>query len=129
MAVRELFELSGQVALVTGGSRGLGLQIARALGEMGAIVALCARLPAELTQAAANLQAQGVDAFTVTSDLAKPAQVPTLVEAVLERFGRIDILVNNAGTSWGAPAEEMPLEAWDKVMRLNVAASFSPAKS
>ena len=124
MTVRELFELKGQVALVTGGSRGLGLQIASALGEMGAKIAVSARSAEELAHAAAHLAAQGIDASTVVNDLAKPEQVPALVDAVVERFGSIDILVNNAGTSWGAPAEEMPLAAWDKVMRLNASAVF-----
>lgn len=124
MAVREMFELGGQVALVTGGSRGLGLQIASALGEMGAKIALCARKPDELAQAAAQLSKQGVEVFSVVADLAKPEEVPVLVEAVMDRFGCIDILVNNAGTSWGSPAESMPLEAWDKVMRLNTSVVF-----
>src|SRR5271155_5196209 len=104
MAVRELFDLKGQVAVVTGGSRGLGLQIASALGEMGAKIAVSARSAEELAHAAAHLAAQGIDALTVVNDLAKPEQVPALVDAVVERFGSIDILVNNAGTSWGAPA-------------------------
>jgi NAD(P)-dependent dehydrogenase (short-subunit alcohol dehydrogenase family) len=124
MAVRELFELGGKVALVTGGSRGLGLQIALGLGEMGAKIAICARLSEELAHAAKLLAERGVDTFTVVCDLSKPEQVPGLVDAVIERYGCIDILVNNAGTSWGAPAEKMPLEAWDKVMRLNVGAVF-----
>jgi NAD(P)-dependent dehydrogenase (short-subunit alcohol dehydrogenase family) len=124
MAVRELFELAGQVALVTGGSRGLGLQIASALGEMGAQIALCARKPDELAQAAETLAHQRIDAFTVAVDLSKPEQVPILLDAVVKRFGRIDILVNNAGTSWGAPAEDLPLEAWNKVMRLNADVVF-----
>ncbi len=124
MAVRELFELRGQVALVTGGSRGLGLQIASALGEMGAKIALCARRPEELARAAATLGSMGIDALAVVCDLAKPEQVPTLVEAVMERYGTVDVLVNNAGTTWGGPAEEQPLEAWDKVLRLNVGSVF-----
>jgi NAD(P)-dependent dehydrogenase (short-subunit alcohol dehydrogenase family) len=124
MAVRELFELKGQVAVVTGGSRGLGLQIAAALGEMGAKIAISARSAAELKDAAAQLANQGIDAFTVVNDLSKPEQVPALVEAVVERHGSIDVLVNNAGTSWGAPAEELPLDAWNKVMRLNTGAVF-----
>jgi NAD(P)-dependent dehydrogenase (short-subunit alcohol dehydrogenase family) len=124
MAVRELFELGGKVALVTGGSRGLGLQIASALGEMGAKIAICARVPEELASAAAQLASRGIEAFTVVSDLSKAERVPALVDAVVERFGGIDILVNNAGTTWGAPAEELPLEAWDKVMRLNVGSVF-----
>ncbi|HEX4151954.1 MAG TPA: SDR family oxidoreductase [Steroidobacteraceae bacterium] len=124
MAVRELFELDGQVALITGGSRGLGLQIASGLGEMGAKIAVCARKPEELARASSELEALGIEVSTVACDLSKPQDIPRLVDAVLNRFGRIDILVNNAGASWGAPAEDMPLEAWEKVMRLNVGAAF-----
>jgi NAD(P)-dependent dehydrogenase (short-subunit alcohol dehydrogenase family) len=124
MRVRELFELGGQVALVTGSSRGLGPQIATALGEMGAKVALCARSREELAAAAARLDAAGIEAFAAPCDLAKPDEIPRLIEAVLERFGQIDILVNNAGASWGGPAEELALASWEKVMRLNVGSAF-----
>jgi gluconate 5-dehydrogenase len=124
MTVRELFELDGQVVLITGGSRGLGLQIASALGEMGAKIAICARKPLELAQAAAELERLGIETFTAACDLAKPDELPPLVEAVLARFGRIDVLVNNAGATWGSPAEDMPLDAWNKVMRLNAGAVF-----
>ena len=119
MGVRELFELKGKVALITGGSRGLGLQIAQGLGEMGARIAISARKAAELEQAKSQLANQGIEALTVVNDLTKPEQVSALVEAVVGHYGGIDILVNNAGTSWGAPAEEYPLEAWNKVMTLN----------
>ncbi len=124
MGVRELFELSGRVALVTGGSRGLGLQIAIGLGEMGAKIAISARKPDELEEAKSRLAKQGIDALTVVNDLTKPEGVPALVEAVAGHFGRIDVLVNNAGTSWGAPAEHYPLEAWHRVMTLNVTSVF-----
>jgi len=124
MTVRELFELGGQVVLITGGSRGLGLQIASALGEMGAKIAICARKPQELKEAAVALESLGIETFTAVCDLAKPEDLPPLVDAVLDRFGRIDVLVNNAGASWGTPAEEMPLDAWNKVMRLNAGAVF-----
>jgi NAD(P)-dependent dehydrogenase (short-subunit alcohol dehydrogenase family) len=124
MGIRELFELDGQVALVTGASRGLGLQIATALGEMGAKVALCARSQEELERASARLGAAGIDAFAVPCDLSKPDEVPKLVDRVLERFGQIDILVNNAGASWGGPAEELALASWEKVMRLNAGSVF-----
>jgi gluconate 5-dehydrogenase len=124
MGVRELFELKGKVALVTGGSRGLGMQIAQALGEMGAKIAISARKGGELAEAKAHLAKQGIEALTVVNDLAKPEQVPALVEAVVEHYGAINILVNNAGTSWGAPAEQYPLEAWNKVMTLNATSVF-----
>jgi NAD(P)-dependent dehydrogenase (short-subunit alcohol dehydrogenase family) len=125
MGLRDLFELTGKVALITGGSRGLGLQIAKGLGEMGAKIAISARKPAELEAAKAELKAHGIDAFTVTNDLSKPEQVPALVDAVLEHYGAINILVNNAGASWGATAEAHPLEAWNKVMTLNVTSVFA----
>jgi NAD(P)-dependent dehydrogenase (short-subunit alcohol dehydrogenase family) len=119
MGVRDLFELKGRVALITGGSRGLGLQIAQGLGEMGASIAISARKAAELEQAKLHLASQGIDALTVVNDLSKPEQVPMLVETVVKHFGSINILVNNAGTSWGAAAERHPLDAWNKVMALN----------
>jgi len=119
MGVRESFELKGRVALVTGGSRGLGLQIAQGLGEMGARIALSARKPAELAAAKSQLASRGIETLTVVNDLTKSDQVPMLVEAVAAEYGAIDILVNNAGTSWGAPAEQHPIDAWNKVMALN----------
>jgi NAD(P)-dependent dehydrogenase (short-subunit alcohol dehydrogenase family) len=124
MGVRELFELTGKVALITGGSRGLGLQIAQALGEMGARIAISARKPAELEEAKSQLAGKGLEALTVVNDLARPEQTPALVDAVVARYGAIDILVNNAGTSWGASAEKYPLEAWNKVMNLNATSVF-----
>jgi NAD(P)-dependent dehydrogenase (short-subunit alcohol dehydrogenase family) len=125
MGVRDLFELGGKVALVTGGSRGLGLQIAKGLGEMGAQIAISARKPAELEEAKADLKKHGVDAITVTNDLSKQDQIPALVDAVVKQLGAINILVNNAGASWGAKAEDYPLEAWNKVMTLNASSVFA----
>jgi gluconate 5-dehydrogenase len=115
-----LFDLTGRVALVTGGSRGLGLQIAEALGEAGAKVLLTSRKAADLEVAAADLQAKGIDARWVAADASDPAGVEKVVSEAMQRLGRVDILVNNAGATWGAPAEDYPLEAWDKVMNLNV---------
>jgi gluconate 5-dehydrogenase len=103
----------------------LGLQIAQGLGEMGARVAISARKAGELEDAKSQLAQHGIGALTVVNDLAKPEQVPALVEAVLGHYGRIDILVNNAGTSWGAPAEDYPLQAWNKVMNLNATSVFA----
>ena len=122
--IQKLFDLSGQVALVTGGSRGLGLQIAESLGEAGAKVMLTSRKAADLEEAAADLAAKGIDARWVAADASDPAQVQHVVQETLQRLGPIDILVNNAGATWGAPAEDYPLEAWDKVMNLNVRSVF-----
>jgi gluconate 5-dehydrogenase len=122
--IRELFDLSGQVALVTGGSRGLGLQIAEGLGEAGARVMLTSRKAADLGEAAADLAGKGIDARWVAADASDPAQVQRVVDVTLQRLGPIDILVNNAGTTWGASAEDYPLQAWDKVMNLNVRSVF-----
>jgi NAD(P)-dependent dehydrogenase (short-subunit alcohol dehydrogenase family) len=120
----QLFDLSGRVALVTGGSRGLGHLQAQALGEAGAKVMLTARKAAELEQAVATLAEQGIDARWVAADASDPAQIQQVVDETLQRLGPIDILVNNAGASWGAPAEDHPLAAWDKVMNLNVRSIF-----
>ncbi len=122
--VQDLFDLSGQVALVTGGSRGLGLQIAEALGEAGAKIMLTSRKAGDLEEAAAHLQARGIDTRWVAADAAKEEDAQRVVAETMERLGQIDILVNNAGASWGAPAEEHPIEAWDKVMDLNIRSLF-----
>ena len=124
MGVKDLFNLSGKVALITGGSRGLGLQIAEALGEQGAKVAITARKQGELDEAAARLSRLGIETLTIAGDLSKFETIPGMVDKALERYGALDILVNNAGTTWGAPAEEHPPEAWHKVMNLNVNAMF-----
>lgn len=125
MSVRDLFELKGRVALITGGSRGLGLQIATGLGEMGARIAICARKPKELDEAQRALQARNIETFTVLSDLSQSEGALPLTEAVASHYGSIDILVNNAGTTWGAPAEQYPLSAWNKVMSLNATSVFA----
>ena len=122
--VQQLFDLHGKTALVTGGSRGLGLQIATSLGEAGARIVLTSRKAADLDEAAAELKGRGIDASWIAGDAADPAQVTAVVAEALQRLGRIDILVNNAGATWGAPAEDHPLEAWDKVMNLNVRSLF-----
>jgi NAD(P)-dependent dehydrogenase (short-subunit alcohol dehydrogenase family) len=124
MSVKKLFDLTGRVAIVTGGSRGLGLQIAEALGEMGARLALTARKKDELDAAVAHLAKLGIDATPCVCDLGKREQIAPLVDALLKKFGKVDILVNNAGATWGAPAEDHPLEAWDKLVNLNLTGTF-----
>jgi gluconate 5-dehydrogenase len=122
--VQQLFDLTGQVALVTGGSRGLGLQMAEALGEAGAKVMLTSRKAADLEEAAAQLSERGIDARWIAADASDPAQIQKVVDETMQRLGRIDVLVNNAGATWGAPAEDYPLAAWDKVMNLNIRSLF-----
>ena len=122
--VQQLFDLSGKTALVTGGSRGLGLQMAHALGEAGARIMLSSRKAEDLEQAAAELQAAGIDARWIAADCAKEDDIHRLASETLQRMGDVDILVNNAGASWGAPAEDHPIAAWDKVMNLNVRGYF-----
>ena len=122
--VQQLFDLSGKTALVTGGSRGLGLQMAHALGEAGARIMLSSRKAGDLEEAAAELQAAGIDARWIAADCAQEADIERLARETMERMGDIDILVNNAGATWGAPAADHPLAAWDKVMNLNVRGYF-----
>ena len=124
MTDRNLFDLTGRTALITGGSRGLGLQMAEALGAYGARLVLSARKPDELQQAQAHLHGMGIDADWVAADASKDADVASLADAAIEKLGHVDILVNNAGASWGAPAEDYPVEAWDKVFNLNIRGLF-----
>jgi NAD(P)-dependent dehydrogenase (short-subunit alcohol dehydrogenase family) len=124
MSIKKLFDLTGKTALITGGSRGLGLQMAEALGEMGAKVAITARKAGELEEAKAHLSKMGVESLTVVNDLQDSDSVKPMVEQVLKEFGQIDILINNAGAAWGAPAEEHQLDAWNKVINLNLTAPF-----
>jgi len=121
---QELFSLQGKTALVTGGSRGLGLQMAEALGEQGARLVISSRKQEELDIAVAHLTSKGIEVSAIAADLSHEANVQPFVEEALRRLGQIDILINNAGASWGAPAEEHPLDAWDKVMNLNVRSIF-----
>ena len=124
MSLKKLFDLTGRVALVTGGSRGLGLQIAEGLGEMGARVAITARKQAELDEAVAHLHSMGIESLAIPCDMSDVAAIPAMVEKAVAGFGPIDILVNNAGTTWGAAATELPLDAWSRVIDLNLTALF-----
>ncbi len=122
--IQQLFDLSGKTALVTGGSRGLGLQLAHALGEAGAKIVVTSRKATELEAAVAELRGAGIDARWIAADCAVETEIERLAAETLERVGDLDILVNNAGASWGAPAEDHPIAAWDKVMNLNVRGYF-----
>ena len=122
--IQQLFDLTGKTALVTGGSRGLGLQMAHALGDAGAKIMLSSRKASDLEQAVAELQAAGIDARWIAADCAKDSEITRLADETLARMGDVDILVNNAGAAWGAPAEDHPIDAWDKVMNLNIRGYF-----
>jgi len=124
MHTRDLFDLSGRVAIVTGGAAGIGRQMADALADMGATLVLAARKRERLEQAAEDLNRRGITALPIRCDVANPDDVQNLVADTLGHFGRIDILVNNAGITWGAPAEEMSLADWEKVIRTNVTGTF-----
>jgi gluconate 5-dehydrogenase len=122
--VKQLFDLTGQIALVTGGSRGLGLQMAHALGEAGARVMLSSRKADDLQEAVAELKAAGIEADFIAADCGKEEDIRRLAQETVKKMGRIDILINNAGATWGAAAEVHPVSAWDKVMNLNVRGYF-----
>jgi NAD(P)-dependent dehydrogenase (short-subunit alcohol dehydrogenase family) len=122
--ISQLLDLKGKTALVTGGSRGLGMQMAHALGEAGARIMLSSRKASDLEEAAAELQAAGIDARWIAADCAKEDEIRRLADETLQRMGDVHILVNNAGAAWGAPAEDHPVDAWDKLMNLNVRGYF-----
>jgi gluconate 5-dehydrogenase len=127
--VKQLFDLTGRVAIVTGGSIGLGRQMAEGLAEMGASLVLCARKEERCHEAAEELQQLGVKAIALGCDVKSPASVQEMVDATLSQFGRIDVLINNAGISWGAPVEEMRLEDWNKVIETNLTGTFLCAQA
>jgi NAD(P)-dependent dehydrogenase (short-subunit alcohol dehydrogenase family) len=124
MHIRQLFDLSGKSAIVTGGSRGLGLEIARGLGEAGARVHITARREQWLTSGLETLQGEGLTCSASACDVSQPDDVERLVTEVMEAAGRIDILVNNAGVSWGEPLEELSLDRWRYVIETNLTGTF-----
>jgi NAD(P)-dependent dehydrogenase (short-subunit alcohol dehydrogenase family) len=124
MSVRELFDLSGKVAIVTGGGSGIGRQMAEGLAEAGANLVLCARKAERCEQAAAELEQLGVRALGLGCDVRDPEQIGTVVRRTVEELGGVDVLVNNAGTVWGAAPEDMPLEGWQKVVDVNLTGVF-----
>lgn len=129
VSAKQLFDLTGRVAIVTGGSIGLGRQMAEGLAEMGANLVLCARKAERCQEAAEELQRLGVKAISLGCDVRNQASVQELVDATVSHFGKIDILINNAGISWGAPVEEMKLEDWNKVIETNLTGSFLCAQA
>ena len=124
MRVQELFDLSGKTAIVTGGGSGIGRQMAGALAELGANLVLCARKVERCEDAAADLAKLGVRTLALQCDVRKPDDVRSVVERTVEELGGVDVLVNNAGAAWGAPAEDTPLEGWQKVVEVNLTGVF-----
>lgn len=119
-----LFDLHGKTAVITGGSRGLGLQMAEALGAYGAKLVLSARKLDELQAAQAHLASRGIEADYVAADASKEADILRLADEALAKLGHVDILINNAGATWGAPAEDYTVEAWDKIFGVNIRGLF-----
>ena len=118
------FDFTGEVAFVTGGSRGLGLEIAEGFGRAGASVVITARREQWLREAEQQLKGQGISVLALTCDVADPASVEQAVQQALATYGKIDILVNNAGLTWGTPAENMPLDRWRQVIDTNITGTF-----
>ncbi|MCP3027950.1 SDR family oxidoreductase [Halobacillus sp. A5] len=124
MHIKELFDLSGKTAIITGGGRGLGKQIAEGYAESGANVVVCSRKEEACQEVSESLAELGVGTLAIRCDITNPGDIEDVINKTMERFGTIDILVNNSGATWGAPAEEMPLEAWQKVINVNVTGTF-----
>jgi len=122
--IQQLFDLSGKVAIVTGGSRGLGLEMAEGLAEAGAALMLCARREEWLAPAVKDMNARGFDVAGALCDVSKPADVQAVVDQTVTRFGKVDILINNAGVTWGDEPETMPLDKWQRVIDANLTGAF-----
>ena len=120
----DLFDLSGRTAIVTGGSRGIGKEMAEGLAEAGANIVLCARRAEWLEETVNEFQGRGFRVAGMTCDVAKPEEVQNVVDSTVSTFGSVDILVNNAGVSWGAMPEDMPLEKWQHVLDVNLTGCF-----
>ncbi|WP_368505429.1 SDR family oxidoreductase [Alkalihalophilus sp. As8PL] len=124
MGNEELFDLKGKVAIITGGGRGLGKQIAEAFADAGCHIVLCSRKIEACHETVEQLKNKGVNALALSCDVTNKEDVDRTVEAAINQFEKVDILVNNSGTTWGAPVEDMPEEAWNKVMNVNVKGTF-----
>jgi gluconate 5-dehydrogenase len=124
MNSRDLFDLAGKTAIVTGGGSGIGRQMAQALADAGANLVLCARNVERCEQAAGELAQVGVKTLAFACDVRDPEQIQSVVDRTREELGGVDVLVNNAGTVWGASPEEMPLHGWQKVVDVNLTGVF-----
>lgn len=122
--IRDLFDLTGRTAIITGGSRGIGKEMAEGLAEAGANLMLCARRAEWLDETVNEFQAKDYNVAGRTCDVSKPREVQATVEETVHEFGGVDILINNAGVSWGAIPEDMPLEKWQYVLDVNLTGCF-----
>ena len=123
-SLSELFQLKNRVAIVTGGSRGLGQEMAEGLAEAGASLMLCARRDEWLTPSVEAMRARGFTVDGMLCDVSKPADVQAVVDKTIASFGRVDILINNAGVTWAAEPEDMPLDKWQRVVDVNLTGAF-----
>ena len=123
-SIQDLFALTGRVAIVTGGSRGLGEEMAEGLAEAGAALMICARREQWLTPTIERFAARGFRVEGLVADVSNPADVQAVIDKTMAVYGRLDILVNNAGITWGARPEEMPLDKWQKVIDVNLTGAF-----
>jgi gluconate 5-dehydrogenase len=124
VTARDLFDLSGRVAIVTGGGRGIGVPMAESLAELGADVVVCSRAIAACEEVAARLAGLGAQTIAMACDVRQPDQVAEVVRRTVDELGRVDVLVNNAGATWGAPVEDLPLDAWRRVVDVNLTGVF-----
>lgn len=129
MDVKDLFSLKGKTAIVTGGGRGLGEQIATAFAEAGANVVICSRNLEACQDLSESLKEKGIRSLALKCDVTLENDIHNVIDETMREFGKIDILVNNSGTSWGAPALEMPVDKWDKVLDTNVKSVFLFSKA
>lgn len=124
MSVKEMFDLSGKVALVTGGGRGIGQAIAEVYGEAGAKLIITGRRDQWLEPTRQELEQKGYSVLKIISDVSNPVDIERTVKESLDHYGQIDILVNNAGQTWGAPTTEMSLDKWNQIINVNVTGIF-----
>lgn len=124
MHTKELFDLTGKVAIVTGGHSGIGHHISLGLAEMGANIVICARKLDRCEKAAEEIEKLGVSTLPISCDITKPGDIENLFDQTMKRFKKLDILVNNAGITWGAPVDKMKLEDWERVIRSNLTGTF-----
>ena len=124
MNVKDMFDLKGKVAIITGGGKGIGLKMAEGLAEAGANIILCSRKAQACQKAAGDLAKLGGKTLALPCDVKSPNEIQAVVDETLRTFGRLDILVNNSGTNWGATPEDYPLEGWQKVMDTNINGLF-----